>query len=233
MTINSRSALLAGASGLVGTELLHVLLESPVYEHVKILVRKPLDAKHPKLEQVIIDYEELENYTIHFKVHDVYCCLGTTIKKAGSQEAFKKVDYEYPVRLANLARVHGVQNFLIVSALGADAASRIFYSKTKGEVEDRLKELGLPSLHIFQPSLLLGNRQEFRLSEKAATILSPIFSPLLAGTLQKYKPVSARSVANAMYIAAKANKTGTFTYPSDQIKKISQQPSWNKKDETA
>jgi uncharacterized protein YbjT (DUF2867 family) len=223
MTINSRSALLAGASGLVGTELLHVLLESPVYEHVKILVRSPLDAKHPKLEQVVVDYEELENYSIHFKVHDVYCCLGTTIKKAGSQEAFRKVDYEYPVRLANMAKVHGVQNFLIVSALGADANSKVFYSKTKGEVEERLKELGLSALHIFQPSLLLGNRQEFRLGEKAASVLSPILSPLLTGPLQKFKPVSARSVANAMYTTAQTNQIGTFTYPSDQIKKISQQ----------
>ncbi|MDN7242036.1 oxidoreductase [Planococcus sp. N028] len=221
--MNSRSALLAGASGLVGTELLHVLLESPVYEHVKIFVRKPLDAKHPKLEQVIVDYEELENYTIHFKVHDVYCCLGTTIKKAGSQEAFRKVDYEYPVRLANMARVHGVQNFLIVSALGADATSKVFYSKTKGEVEEQLKKLDLPALHIFQPSLLLGNRQEFRLGEKTAVVLSPIFTPFLAGRLQKYKPVSARSVANAMYATAQTNRIGTFTYPSGQIKDLSQQ----------
>ncbi|TWT16019.1 oxidoreductase [Planomicrobium sp. CPCC 101079] len=224
MTVNSRSALLAGASGLVGTELLHVLLENPVYEHVKIMVRKPLDAKHPKLEQVIVDYEELENYTIHFKVHDVYCCLGTTIKKAGSQAAFRKVDYEYPVRLANMASVHGVKNFLIVSALGADAASKVFYSKTKGELEVQLKKLDLPALHIFQPSLLLGNRQEFRLGEKTATALSPIFSLFLTGPLQKYKPVSARSVANAMYAAAQTNQSGIFTYPSDQIKKISQQP---------
>ncbi|WP_106534075.1 oxidoreductase [Planomicrobium soli] len=221
--MNSRSALLAGASGLVGTELLHVLLENPVYEHVKIMVRKPLDAKHPKLEQVVVDYEELENYSIHFKVHDVYCCLGTTIKKAGSQEAFKKVDYEYPVRLANMASVHGVQNFLIVSALGADAESKVFYSKTKGELEEQLKKLELPALHIFRPSLLLGNRQEFRLGEKTAIALSPIFSLFLTGPLQKYKPVSARSVANAMYTIAQINQTGIYTYPSDQIKKINQQ----------
>lgn len=222
MTANSRSALLAGASGLVGTELLHVLLESPVYEHIKIFVRKPLDVKHPKLEQVIVDYEELENYAIHFKVHDVYCCLGTTIKKAGSQEAFKKVDYEYPVRLANMASVHGVQNFLVISALGADPTSKVFYSKTKGELETQLKKLELPALHIFQPSLLLGHRQEFRFGEKTAVLLSPVFSPLLAGRLQKFKPVSARSVANAMYATAQTNELGIFTYPSDQIKKINQ-----------
>ncbi|MGI2328004.1 oxidoreductase [Planococcus sp. YIM B11945] len=221
MTTRNRSALLAGASGLVGNELLQLLLDSSVYEHVTILVRKPLDIQHPKLEQVIVDYEKLENYTSHFKVQDIFCCLGTTIKQAGSQKAFRKVDYEYPVRMAKLAKAQGVRHFLIITALGADAKSKVFYSRTKGEVEVALKQMDLPALAIFQPSLLLGNRQEFRFGEKAATVLSPLFSALLVGRMKKYEPVSAKKVAFAMLYAAQTNRTGTTFYPSAEIQKIS------------
>src|SRR5690606_18048475 len=119
----------------------------------------------------------LENYQSYFDVDDVFCCLGTTIKKAGSQEAFKIVDYDYPVKLALMAQTADVQNFLVISALGANAQSKVFYSRTKGQLENQLKEINLKALHIFQPSLLLGNRQEFRLGEKIASILSPVFSP--------------------------------------------------------
>ncbi|MGK7376770.1 oxidoreductase [Planococcus sp. 1R117A] len=221
MTIDSKTALLAGASGLVGTELLHILLESPKYEEVKIFVRKRLEIKHPKLEQVLVDYNRLENYEEYFNVNDIYCCLGTTIKKAGSQEAFRKVDYEYPLKMAELAKKHNAENFLIVSALGADPHSKVFYSRTKGEVEKQLKNLDLYALHIFQPSLLLGDRQEFRLGEKIASFLVPVFSPLLFGKLKKYKPVSARRVAYAMYQVGQTDYSGHFTYPSNRIYEIS------------
>ncbi|WP_367619236.1 oxidoreductase [Planococcus shenhongbingii] len=221
MTIDSKTALLAGASGLVGTELLHILLESPKYEEVKIFVRKRMEIKHPKLEQVLVDYNRLENYEEYFNVNDIYCCLGTTIKKAGSQEAFRKVDYEYPLKMAELAKKHNAENFLIVSALGADPHSKVFYSRTKGEVEKQLKNLDLHALHIFQPSLLLGDRQEFRLGEKIASFLAPVFSPLLFGKLKKYKPVSARRVAYAMYQVGQTDYSGHFTYPSNRIYEIS------------
>lgn len=221
MTMNSKTALLAGASGLVGTELLHILLESPNYEEVKIFVRKQLEIQHPKLEQVVIDFNQLESYEEYFNVNDVYCCLGTTIKKAGSPEAFRKVDYEYPVKMAELAKKCNVGNFLIVSALGADAKSKVFYSRTKGEVEAQLKKLNLRALHVFQPSLLLGDRQEFRFGEKIARLSAPVFSPLLVGKLKKYKPVSARRVAYAMYQVSQTEYSGHFTYPSHRIFEIS------------
>jgi uncharacterized protein YbjT (DUF2867 family) len=221
MTTNSKTALLAGASGLVGTELLHILLESPHYEEVKILVRKRIEIHHPNLEQILIDFNRLENYEEHFHVNDVYCCLGTTIKKAGSQAAFRKVDYEFPLKIAELAKTHEAENFLIITALGADPKSNVFYSRTKGQVEIELKKLGLRALHIFQPSLLLGDRQEFRFGEKLAIFLSPLFSLLLFGKLKKYKPVSARRVAYAMYQAAQTGNSGNFTYPSNRIFELS------------
>lgn len=216
-----KSALIAGATGLVGTELLHVLLESPRYEEVKILVRKPIDVVHPKLKQITADFDQLENYQSYFDVDDVFCCLGTTIKKAGSQEAFKIVDYDYPVKLALMAQTAGVQNFLVISALGANAQSKVFYSRTKGQLENQLKEINLKALHIFQPSLLLGNRQEFRLGEKIASILSPVFSPLMVGKMKRYKPVTARRVALAMFIRAQTALSGPFVYASDQIIELS------------
>lgn len=219
--MNNKTALLAGASGLVGNELLHILLNSPNYSGVKILVRRPLDMTHEKLEQVITDFDKLDHYAKHFEVDDVFCCLGTTIKKAGSQDAFKKVDYEYPLRMAELAKSQQVKNFLIITALGADAESKVFYSRTKGQLQVRLKKIGLAALHIFQPSLLLGDREEFRLGEKAATILSPAFSKLLRGKMKKYKPVEARNVALAMYEAAQVERTGNYTYPSHRIENIS------------
>lgn len=221
--MNNKTALLAGASGMVGNELLHILLESPHYRGVKILVRRPLDMAHEKLEQIVTDFDKLDDYVKHFDVDDVYCCLGTTIKKAGSRDAFKKVDYEYPLKMAELAKSQQAKNFLIITALGADAESKVFYSRTKGQLQVRLKKVGLTALHIFQPSLLLGERQEFRLGEKAAAALSPAISKLLKGKMEKYKPIQARNVALAMYEVAQIERTGNYTYPSDRIEKISAQ----------
>lgn len=219
--MNNKTALLAGAGGLVGNELLHILLTSSHYSHIKILVRHPLEITHEKLEQITTDFDKLDEYAQHFDVDDVYCCLGTTIKKAGSQEAFKKVDYNYPLKMAELAASQQAKNFLVITALGADSTSKVFYSRTKGQLQLRLKKLGLTALHIFQPSLLLGERKEFRLGEKAASSLSPLFSRFLKGKMEKYKPVEARSVALAMYEVAQIERTGNYTYPSDRIEIIS------------
>ncbi|KAA0959051.1 oxidoreductase [Planococcus kocurii] len=221
--MNNKTALLAGASGLVGNELLHILLNSSHYSQVRILVRHPLELIHEKLEQIITDFDKLDDYADYFTVDDVYCCLGTTIKKAGSQEAFKKVDYDYPLKMAELAKSHQVKNFLVITALGADSNSKVFYSRTKGQLQLNLKKTGLTALHIFQPSLLLGERQEFRLGEKAATLLSPVISKVLKGKMKKYKPVEAKDVAVTMYEVAQIERTGNYTYPSDRIEIISAQ----------
>lgn len=224
MSVELRTALLAGASGLVGAQLLHSLLEGRQYAKVKALVRSPLGMEHPLLEQIIVDYDSLESYIGHFGVDDVYCCLGTTIKKAGTQEAFKKVDLEYPLMLAKLAQRSGVQRFLMVTALGADPGSRNFYLRVKGEVEEGVKNVGLPSLHIFRPSLLLGDRKEFRLGEKLAIKMSPLLKLVMRGRLRRFKPISASDVAQAMAIKGRTPQKGCYIYESDQIYDISQTP---------
>lgn len=215
--MTAKSALIAGATGLTGNELVKVLLEDPAYDKVKVLVRRPLDLDHPKLEQIKTDYYRLEEYADHFKVDDVFCCLGTTIKKAGSQNAFRRVDYDYPVALGKLAKSAGAKRFLVISAMGADARSNIFYSRVKGQMEEALKKMEFPALHIFQPSLLLGKRDEFRLGEKAASVLAPAISPLLRGKMKKYKPIEAKQVAKAMGAAAQSEKEGVLVHSSDEI----------------
>jgi len=215
-----KSALLVGASGLVGGELLNCLLTSSEYSKVLILVRKPLGLKHPKLEELLIEFDELARYSDCFKVNDVFCCLGTTIKKAGSQEAFKKVDVEYPLEIARLAKDMRAEKFLIISSLGANPKSSVFYSRMKGLLEERLKEIGMNSLQIFQPSLLLGNRKEIRYGESVSSFLLKGVSFVFVGTLKKYKPIDAKTVATGMYKAAQTNSQGIHTYLSNQIEEM-------------
>lgn len=222
MPDKSRTALLAGASGLVGSELLPLLLQSPIYGKVKVFVRTPIQIEHAKLEQIIVDYDQLERYHDHMQVDDVYCCLGTTIKKAGSQAEFRKVDYEYSLQLARLAKPHGVQQYVIITAMGADADSSIFYSRVKGQVETELKQLALPSLHIFRPSLLLGKRTEFRLGERLAGWLSPFFNILMIGSLRKYRSIHAHTVAMGMLAAGVAQTPGVHIYNSAEIEHLGQ-----------
>lgn len=217
MEVTGKSALLVGATGLVGSELVDILLHSTKYGSVTVLTRKLLPLNHPKLEQIITDFDQLDQYNQHVQVDDVYCCLGTTIKTAGSKEAFKKVDFTYPLELAQLTKAAGAQKFFIITAMGADPNSKVFYSRVKGEVEAELKKIGFPTLHIFRPSLLLGERKEFRLGEKVGVILSPVLSFLMVGSLKKYKPIHAKDVAMAMYQASQRPESGSFTHESDEI----------------
>ncbi|WP_422124198.1 oxidoreductase [Planococcus sp. X10-3] len=221
--MSEKFALVAGATGLTGSELVKILLDHSAYDRVCVFVRRPLDIEHPKLEQVKVDFNRLEDYKKYFEVDDVFCCLGTTIKKAGSKNAFRRVDYEFPTKLATLAKSAGAQKFLVISAMGADSRSNIFYNRVKGQMEDRLKKLDLPALHIFRPSLLLGDRKEFRLGEKAASFMAPAFSPLLRGGMKKYKPIQAQHVAQAMCQAAQDDTQGVQVYSSDQIAEMAGQ----------
>ena len=159
----NKTALIAGASGLTGGYLLNLLLESPEYSSVIAYVRKSSGLTHPKLKEIVVDWETLQEPVA---AEDIFCCLGTTIKKAGSQEAFRRVDYNYPLQLAQLQYRGGSQQFLLVSAMGADAKSSIFYSRVKGELENALQSIGYKSLHIFRPSFIAGPRKESRTGEK-------------------------------------------------------------------
>jgi uncharacterized protein YbjT (DUF2867 family) len=216
MTLRKK-AVVAGATGLVGRELVHLLLNNVNYEQVFALVRTKTPLDHPKLTQVVTDYSNLEGIADYLNHADVFCALGTTIKIAKTQEAFRKVDYEYPLQLAKLAQTNTANQFLVVTAMGANAQSKIFYSKVKGQLEDSLKLLGLAALHIFHPSLLLGDRKVVRRGERIGSIISKGLSVFLVGSLSKYKPIHVNAVARGMIQAAQYEAIGTQVYEYDQI----------------
>lgn len=220
--MNARKALLLGASGLIGGHCLTLLLQDDAYQEVIAFVRKPLAQTHPKLVQHIVDFDRLSEHAALFQTEDVFCCLGTTIKKAGSQAAFRRVDFTYAYEAAQLAVAQGAKHFLLVSSLGADASSSVFYSRVKGEVEIAVTSLPFAAVSIFQPSLLLGARAEFRLGERIAEPVAKALSFLLLGPLKKYRAIEAHTVAAAMVRVAKAAAKGVMVYESDRIQEIGQ-----------
>ena len=219
--MGDKIGLVIGATGLVGRELVLTLLESPEFSKVIVWVRKTTGIDHPKLSEFFPDFERLDCVPIPNKVDCIFCCLGTTIKKAKTKEAFKKVDYTYPLMLAQNAKQNQIRQFLIISAMGADESSRVFYSRTKGELELELKQLHLESLTIFRPSLLLGKREEFRLGEELAAMVSKVMPFLFKGPFKKYKPLKGKVVAKAMYLSALKEKKGIRIVTSDEIAEMS------------
>ena len=213
-----RTALVVGATGLIGKELVKLLIEHPQYERVDIWVRRPSGVIHPKLTERIINFDALRDIEIITPFHDVFCCLGTTIKKAKSIDQFKKADLEYPLKLARIAISNQAEHFLVISAIGANAESSVFYNQVKGELEAEIQTLRLPRLSIFRPSILLGKREEFRLGEKLGIIAVSLFKFLLQGKLRRYRGIKAADVANAMVRAAlKGQKESVTIYESDEI----------------
>jgi uncharacterized protein YbjT (DUF2867 family) len=195
--MSSTQSLILGATGLVGNELISLLLEKE--NKVRLLLRRKLDLKSKKIQQIVL--EELDSMTLeHFKgVVTVYCCLGTTIKTAKTKDAFKKVDYEYPLMAARLAKEAGVKNFICISAKGSSIDSAFFYPQVKGELERDLKAVGIEKLHIVRPSLLIGERSEFRLGEAIGQLFSKSVLPLLKSVLGTYSPIEAKKVAFTMW----------------------------------
>lgn len=217
--MKERSALLVGATGLIGGYCLDELLKDMAYHQVTILVRKAVSIENPKLIKHIIDFDKLENYANLIQADDIYCCLGTTIKVAGSQKAFRKVDFDYSCQIARIASANQSKQFLIVTAVDSNAKSRIFYNRVKGDVEQVVSKLAFSSLSIFRPSLLLGKRQGVRPGEKIGEFLAKSVNFLLVGRLRKYRPIDAKVVAHAMVQTAKEEMQGIQVLESDQIKK--------------
>ncbi|NUU55414.1 oxidoreductase [Paenibacillus taichungensis] len=215
---HERQALVIGATGLVGGLLVRSLLQNPAYGRIRVLVRRPLELEHAKLEQYVVDWEQHEEQKDLFRdVDDLYCCLGTTIKKAGSQENFRQVDFHYPLKAAILAKEHGVSQMLVISSMGADAGSRIFYSRTKGEMEEALSAIGFVSLHIFRPSLILGDRKEKRLGEQLAAHAMKFLDRWMKGRVDKYRAIQASTIARAMMNIALVQTRGNHVYSNDVI----------------
>ncbi len=204
----SKTALLAGATGAIGQQLLPLLLASPDYGRVKVIGRRPPAQTHAKLEAVTSDFSDLPALGSQLAVDDVYCCLGTTQAKSG-RTGLEQVDHDYVVALATAALAQGARQFLVVSSIGASSHSPSFYSRVKGRMEEDVAALGYPSLRIVQPSLLLGPRDEHRPGEAFAQKLSPLLSPLLAGPLAKYRPISTQAVAEALLTLSRRPYQGT------------------------
>ena len=216
-----RTALIAGATGLTGQQVLQQLLSDARYSQVHALVRKHAFAPHAKLAEHIIDFAALMKLPAPLKkVDDVFCCLGTTIKIAGSKTAFRAVDFDYVLNLARVAKKSGAQRFMVMSSLGATAKSSVFYSRVKGEMEDALRELNFAGLHIFQPSFLVGDRAEARSGERFGIVAFQLISPLLFGPARKYRAIKVNDVARAMISAAWLQTSGAHVYLSDEIQKM-------------
>ncbi|QKG51575.1 NAD-dependent epimerase/dehydratase family protein [Hymenobacter sp. BRD67] len=197
-----KTALLAGATGLIGSELLPLLLASERYAKVIVVGRRSVSLAHPKLTQVITELDQLEDVRLRLIADDVYCCLGTTIRQAGSQSAFYAVDFLYVVKLAALTAANFAAQFLVVSSLGADVNSRFYYSRVKGEMEEAVRQTPFRAIHIFRPSLLLGERAQPRLGERLGAVVLSLVKPFLRGAWRKYRPVAAATVAQSMLHAA-------------------------------
>ncbi|MEQ8302570.1 MAG: oxidoreductase [Cyclobacteriaceae bacterium] len=209
-----KTALVAGATGLVGRQLVSMLVESERYERIKCLTRTPVVYKSAKIINLVADLDSLPSQTESLKADDIFCCLGTTMKVAGSEEAFRQVDFDYPLRLAKLCKEQGAKQFLLVSALGADSDSKVFYNQVKGEVEAAISKVDFQSFHIFRPSLLLGPRTEQRAGEKAAKVVMNVFDFLIP---KKYKAIESSKVARAMLRSASEDLPGKHMHESHEM----------------
>jgi uncharacterized protein YbjT (DUF2867 family) len=217
----SRVALLAGASGFVGHFALDALLEAPDVSRVYAVTRRPLGREHPRLANRIVQFEQIETQLKGLTCSVALCCLGTTIRQAGSEQAFRKVDIDNVVAFARTARAAQAQRFVVVSSVGADTESKNFYLRTKGEMEVALAGLGFPSLDILQPSILLGWRREIRPLELVVSVLMPAINPLLRGKREPLRGIPARTVGEAMVGVVRSGRRGMHRYTHSAIQALS------------
>lgn len=215
-----RTALLVGATGLVGGHCLGLLLEEPAYARVTALVRRPLERQHDKLDARVVDFDKLAALSPVPAADDVFVCLGTTIKAAGSREAFARVDHGYVVAAAKLGQAGGAKRICVVSSVGADSASANFYLRVKGEAERDVAALGFEVCEVLRPSLLVGERQERRRGEAIGIALTRVTSGLMLGPLRAYRPIEAKIVAAALVRAALRGEPGMHVRTHDQIREL-------------
>jgi len=193
-----KTAIILGASGLTGSILLNKLLNDDRYETIKLFSRSKIEGLPSKVIQFIGNLFELENFKAQFIADEVYCCIGTTAKKTPDKQLYKAIDYGIPLKAAQHAKTNNIKTFLVVSALGANAKSNIFYNKTKGEMERDVLLEKIEKTHILQPSIIGGNRKEQRIGEKIGLVVFKFLQPLFFGKLKKYKITEAEHIAQAM-----------------------------------
>ena len=213
-------AIITGASGLIGSSLLTILLTEPAYAEITVLVRKKIGITHPKLTEILVDFDKLDDYTGDINGHALFCCIGTTKNKTPDLKDYYKIEHDYPLTLGQLALKNGVKQYHYVSSIGADKNSSAYYTKFKGQTEYDLQQLNLPTLHIYRPSILAGERNDHRPMEKFVNGLMFLINPLLIGSLKKYRSIPAKTVAMAMYKQSINSDEGVFIHASDQIKQI-------------
>ncbi|NSL88171.1 NAD(P)H-binding protein [Chitinophaga sp. Mgbs1] len=216
----NKTAVVIGATGLTGTHLVAALLHDDYFSKVKVLVRNPWVHPRPGLESIIVDFEDEESLAAAIQGDVLFCCIGTTIRKAGTQERFREVDYDIPVRCARIAHRHHIPQFLMISSIGANPSSRNFYLRTKGQVEETVLKAGFDGVYIFRPSIIVDQRNESRWKEAAGKYLIQLFYFLLQGRWKKYRGIKAATIANAMVRVAKQFDPGVHIFESDAIQNL-------------
>jgi uncharacterized protein YbjT (DUF2867 family) len=220
--MSAKTATIIGATGMIGNYLLQELINDPYFETIRLVVRRPFVKTNDKIEVKLVDFNDYESLKLAIDGSDIlFCAIGTTQKNVkGDKELYRKVDFDIPVKTARICKETGCEKLIIVSAIGANSSSNNFYLKLKGEVEDALSQSGVKSIHILQPSFLLGERKEKRTGERIGQVVFNGVAFLLAGPFKKYKPVHGKDVALAMINASKTDNQGVSKYTYNDIKKM-------------
>lgn len=216
-----KTAILLGATGLTGGKLLRYLLEDERYKVVKLFSRSTVDLSHPKLEEHLGDLTQMDQFAADFKADELFCCIGTTKSKTPNKELYRKIDYGIPKSAADLAKQKGIETFIVISALGADPGSSVFYNRTKGEMEEAVLKEGITKTHILQPSLIGGERDEKRMGEWIFKQVFKALNVFMIGPLKKYRSIKPYTIAKAMVWLAN-NDYDEIRIESDEIEKITQ-----------
>lgn len=217
----AKTAIILGATGLTGSLLLNYLLNDDDYEKIKIFGRNSIGITHPKVDETLVDLFKLEDYKNQFNADVVYCCIGTTKAKTPDKAIYQKIDKGIPIKAANLAQANEVPRFIVISSMGANPKSKLFYSRTKGEMEEAILKTSIPNKYILRPSLIKGKREDERLGEKVAGLVMDFVKPVMLGDLKKYTPISAEAIVKAM-IYLGSNDYENHVIESDAIKEISE-----------
>ncbi|OHX66963.1 Rossmann-fold NAD(P)-binding domain-containing protein [Flammeovirga pacifica] len=215
--MKQRIALIIGGTGLIGTSLINELIESDQYRKIISIARRPLGQPHIKVSEVITNLDNISNLEIKEDITDAFCCLGTTMKKAGSKEAFYQVDYNFVIAFAELSKKIQVSSFNVVTAMGSNKNSKVYYNRVKGEVQEEVIKLNFDVLNIYQPSLLIGDRDETRLGEDLGKILNKVLRPIIP---KKYQGINGKKVAKSMIRTALSSTKKVNILTSDQLQTI-------------
>jgi uncharacterized protein YbjT (DUF2867 family) len=211
------TAALVGATGLIGSYLLEELLNDPYYDIIRILIRRPIDITNAKLEKKIVDFNDSDSLLVALSNSDVvFCAIGSTMKKVkGDKDAYRKIDYDIPMNLARFCKMTGCEKFILVSSAGANTKSSNFYQRLKGETDEAVKQSGPKTIHVMRPSLLLGERKEFRPGENIGKAVMTTLSFLIP---EKYKAIQGKDVAKVMVALAKRKEEGFFIHENREIR---------------